>query len=41
MSVYVDWHDWWVGWYRGPNHHYVCLLPCLVIRWARVRELTP
>jgi hypothetical protein len=35
MRVYIDTADWWVGLYRGPNHYYVCLLPCVVIRWAR------
>ena len=34
-KVYLDWHDWWVGYYLGKRHHYVCLLPCLVIRWRR------
>jgi hypothetical protein len=34
-KVYIDTADWWVGWYRGPGHHYVCLLPCVVIRWKR------
>jgi hypothetical protein len=35
MRVYRDRNDWWVGYYRGANHHYVCLLPTLVIRWTR------
>jgi hypothetical protein len=33
--VYFDFRDWWIGYYRGPNHHYVCPLPCLVVRWPR------
>ena len=33
--IYFDFADWWVGYYRGPNHHYVCPLPTLVIRWCR------
>jgi hypothetical protein len=33
--IYIDPADWWVGYYRGPNHHYVCLLPTVVIRWRR------
>lgn len=33
--VYFDFNDWWIGAYRGPNHWYVCLLPCVVIRWRR------
>ena len=35
VSIYIDLRDWWVGYYRGPNHHYVCPLPTVVIRWAR------
>jgi hypothetical protein len=35
VKVYLDFHDWWVGYYRGGRHHYVCPLPCVVIRWAR------
>ena len=26
---------WWVGYYRGPIHHYFHPLPTLVIRWPR------
>jgi len=33
ISLYRDKDDWWVGYYRGKTHHYVCLLPTLVIRW--------
>lgn len=35
FAVYVDTRDWWVGYYRGDGAHYVCLLPCVVIRWPR------
>jgi hypothetical protein len=35
MSVYIEPRDWWIGYYRGDTHHYVCLLPCVVIRWER------
>lgn len=35
MKVYFDFHDWWLGYYRGPNHHYVCVLPTVVLRWNR------
>ena len=35
VRVYRDRDDWWVGYYRGPRDHFVCLLPTLVIRWAR------
>lgn len=33
--IYIDTDDRWIGHYRGPNHHYVCPLPMLVIRWRR------
>jgi hypothetical protein len=36
-KVYLDPNDWWIGYYRGPNHHYVCPLPTVVIRWLRNR----
>lgn len=35
MTIYLDARDWWIGYYRGPTHHYVCPLPCIVVRWAR------
>lgn len=35
MKVYIDTNDWWIGYYRGDTHHYVCPLPCVVIRWNR------
>jgi hypothetical protein len=35
MSIYFDFRDWWIGYYRGDNHHYVCPLPTVVIRWRR------
>jgi len=35
FATYIDTNDWWIGYYRGPNHHYVCPLPTLVIRWRR------
>jgi hypothetical protein len=35
VTCYVDFRDCWVGYYRGDEYHYVCLLPCLVIRWPR------
>ena len=38
LSVYIDVRDWWIGYYRGPNHHYVCILPLIVIRWKRFRD---
>ena len=39
VRLYVDRSDCWVGWYRGEESHYVCLLPCLVIRIDRKRPL--
>ena len=35
VRVYFDFRDWWVGYYRGDTHHYVCPLPTLVVRWPR------
>lgn len=35
MKVYFEPRDWWIGYYRGDSHHYVCPVPTLVIRWAR------
>jgi hypothetical protein len=35
LAVYFDFNDWWIGYYRGPNHHYVCPVPTVVIRWRR------
>lgn len=36
MKIYLDFRDWWIGWYRGdPRYHYVCPLPCVVIRWEK------
>lgn len=35
VSVYHDPDDWWVGYYRGSQHHFVCPLPTIVIRWPR------
>lgn len=39
MSIYIDRADWWIGYYRGPNHHYVCPVPTVVIRWARRKAI--
>jgi hypothetical protein len=33
IRIYFDFHDWWVGYYRGSDYHFVCPLPTLVIRW--------
>lgn len=39
VSVGIEPADWWIGYYRGDSHHYVCPLPCIVIRWARAADL--
>jgi hypothetical protein len=35
VKVYFDFNDWWIGYYRGDRHHYVCLLLTFVLRWTR------
>lgn len=35
MHILVDRRDWRVGYYRGPQHHHLCLLPCLTLRVRR------
>lgn len=35
FAMYIDLNDWWIGYYRGPIAHYVCLFPCCVIRIRR------
>lgn len=35
LRIYFDLRDWWIGYYRGDTHHYVCPLPTLVVRWNR------
>lgn len=35
VTVHFDTRDWWIGYYRGDRYHYVCPVPCLVIRWNR------
>lgn len=35
VRIFTEPRDVWIGYYRGPNHHYVCPLPCLVVRWPR------
>lgn len=35
MKIYIDTNDWWIGYYRGPNHHYIILIPTVVIRFNR------
>jgi hypothetical protein len=38
LRLYLDPRDWWVGYYRGEEHHYLCVLPTLVLRWDRRRR---
>ena len=35
LTVYTDRRNIWVGYQRGDSHHYVCPVPCVVVRWAR------
>jgi len=35
VRLYVDWSDRWIGWYRGDEDDYFCLVPCLVLRICR------
>lgn len=39
VKVYIDTNDWWIGYYRGSNYHFACLLPTVVIRWRREVKL--
>lgn len=36
--AYRDRNDWWIGYYRGDEHHYVCPLPTIVLRFPRRRR---
>jgi hypothetical protein len=36
VTLYLDSSDVWVGYRRGASCHYVCPLPCVVLRrWRR------
>lgn len=35
LQVYLEPRDVWVGVYVAVDAVYVCLLPCLVLRWGR------
>lgn len=37
FAAYFEPRDMWLGVYVAPRAVYVCLLPCLVIRWSRAR----
>lgn len=36
LQVYLEPRDLWVGAYIATDAVYVCLVPLLVLRWARV-----
>lgn len=40
LSIYVKPADLWVGVYIARRAVYVCPLPCLVFKWARVGPWT-
>lgn len=31
----LEWRDIWVGVYVGKDAVYVCLIPCVVLKWCR------
>jgi hypothetical protein len=35
IKIYRDRRDWWIGYYQGDTHHYICPIPTIVIRWPR------
>jgi len=35
LAIYLEPRDVWVGVYVAGRHLYVCLLPCVVLRWTR------
>jgi hypothetical protein len=35
LEIYPEWRDLWVGVFVGPDAVYVCLLPCMVLRFSR------
>lgn len=35
IQVYAEPRDLWVGVFVSPAAVYLCVLPCLVIRWSR------
>lgn len=40
IKVYFDFNNWGVGYYRGSNYHFICVLPTLVIRIPNKNERT-
>lgn len=41
LRVYLDFRDWWIGYYRGDDHHYFCPFFTVVIRWNRKSKINP
>lgn len=42
MTIKFELRDVWVGWFwdrrADGTHHYVCLIPCVVIHWVKPRR---
>lgn len=38
LSLVFEPRDIWIGLYIGPDAIYICLIPCLPLRWARVPD---
>lgn len=38
LSVIAEPRDAWLGLFLGPEAVYVCLLPCLPVRWQRADQ---
>ena len=38
LSLVFEPRDIWFGLYAGPDAIYVCLVPCLPLRWERVPD---
>ena len=37
LSLIFEPRDIWLGVYLAPSAVYICLIPCLPVRWARRR----
>ncbi len=35
LRVFIEPRDAWVGWYRADYAHFICPLPCVVLRIER------
>ena len=40
LRVFIDTRDWWVGYYRSYDYHYVILIPTVVIRWDKKNKVS-